>query len=426
MWSPAVTAVRTRGIACFYVPLKEGYRAWAQRLGLMAHLDGIKLDAAYEYLNWYLSGWQGGFIAKQGYYTLGAGDRQGSYDARTSGTTGTRASRPQSDIKDPYGNLMEKAGHVRDGGAFWERMGNIACWNTVMDENRLHGPQVERVHLGLTRRTEAGRLRIAAAGPAILRRRQLACRRSDDACRRAVRRPTCRWRRWRWCCWSSSASRWSIDRRRQLLELRQFDIYPGLHRSTTTPTCSPPRSRYTLYLQDHLLRRRSTWAITLVIGFTVSYFLVFHVRTLLWQIALFLLCTVPFWTSNVIRMISWIPFLGRNGIFNQSLMAARRHRPAARVPAVLRLRGDPRLCPPVHAVHDRADLQLHGAHRPGADRGGGRRRREPWQVIWEVVMPLSKTGIALGSIFVITLVMGDFFVVRIDERRPERLGRARR
>ncbi|HLB79254.1 MAG TPA: ABC transporter substrate-binding protein, partial [Dongiaceae bacterium] len=33
-------------------------------------------------------------------------------------------------------NLMEKAGTVRDGGAFWERMGNVACWNTVMDENR--------------------------------------------------------------------------------------------------------------------------------------------------------------------------------------------------------------------------------------------------------------------------------------------------
>jgi putative spermidine/putrescine transport system permease protein len=36
-----------------------------------------------------------------------------------------------------------------------------------------------------------------------------------------------------------------------------------------------------------------------------------------------------------------------------------------------------------------------------------------WRVIWEVVIPLSKTGIALGSIFVITLVMGDFFVVQI-------------
>ena len=49
--------------------VQEGYRAWAVGLGLMAHLKGLKLDAAYEYLNWYQSGWQGGFIAKQGYYS---------------------------------------------------------------------------------------------------------------------------------------------------------------------------------------------------------------------------------------------------------------------------------------------------------------------------------------------------------------------
>ena len=63
------------------------------------------------------------------------------------------------------------------------------------------------------------------------------------------------------------------------------------------------------------------WAITLLIGFTVAYFLVFHVQSLLIKIGLFLLCSVPFWTSNIIRMISWIPFLGRNGIFNQVLIA---------------------------------------------------------------------------------------------------------
>ncbi len=63
------------------------------------------------------------------------------------------------------------------------------------------------------------------------------------------------------------------------------------------------------------------WALTLAIGFTVAYFLVFHVRSFIWQMALFLLCTVPFWTSNIIRMISWIPVLGRNGIVNQSLIA---------------------------------------------------------------------------------------------------------
>ena len=42
------------------------------------------------------------------------------------------------------------------------------------------------------------------------------------------------------------------------------------------------------------------------------------------------------------------------------------------------------------------------------DAGAGR-----FRVLTEVVIPLSRTGIALGSIFVISLVMGDFFVVKI-------------
>jgi putative spermidine/putrescine transport system substrate-binding protein len=134
MWSPAVTAVRTRGIDCLYVGLDEGYRAWAAGLGLMAHLDGLKRDAAYEYLNWYLSGWQGQFIARQGYYTpvlettkaaMAPEDWDYWYEGKPAAT----------DIKDPYGNLMEKAGAVRDGGSYDQRMGNIACWNTVMDED---------------------------------------------------------------------------------------------------------------------------------------------------------------------------------------------------------------------------------------------------------------------------------------------------
>jgi len=64
------------------------------------------------------------------------------------------------------------------------------------------------------------------------------------------------------------------------------------------------------------------WAVTLVLGFTVAYFLVFHVRSLTMQMVLFLLCTIPFWTSNVIRMVSWVPLLGRNGVVNSFLQAS--------------------------------------------------------------------------------------------------------
>jgi putative spermidine/putrescine transport system substrate-binding protein len=135
MWSPAVTAVRSRGIPCYYVPLKEGYRGWSNGLAPMAHLSGLKLDCALQYINWFNSGWQGGFIAKQGYYSpvpetakefLTPEDWDYWYDGQPAAI----------DITDPYGNLMEKKGAVRDGGSLWEREGRIAVWNTVMDEDR--------------------------------------------------------------------------------------------------------------------------------------------------------------------------------------------------------------------------------------------------------------------------------------------------
>ena len=69
MWSPAVAAVRSKGIACNYQPLAEGYRAWGGGLGLAKHLTGAQLDAAYEYINWYLSGWVGAYLNRQGYYS---------------------------------------------------------------------------------------------------------------------------------------------------------------------------------------------------------------------------------------------------------------------------------------------------------------------------------------------------------------------
>lgn len=155
------------------------------------------------------------------------------------------------------------------------------------------------------------------------------------------------------------------------------------------------------------------WAITLVVGFTVAYFLVFHVRSILWQMGLFLLCTVPFWTSNIIRMISWIPFLGRNGIFNQALVGAG----IIDEPLEFLLFSDFAviiayvhlftlfMIVPIFNSMARIDRALIEAARDGGSSG--------WRIIWDIVVPLSKTGIALGSIFVITLVMGDFFVVKV-------------
>ncbi|MDE1180769.1 ABC transporter permease [Paraburkholderia sp.] len=155
------------------------------------------------------------------------------------------------------------------------------------------------------------------------------------------------------------------------------------------------------------------WAITLAIGFTIAYFLAFHVRTTGMQTVLFLVCTIPFWTSNVIRMISWMPLLGRNGLVNQALMGAHLvdspvewllYSNFSVVLAFVHLYTFFMIVPIFNAMM-RIDRALLEAARDAGATG--------WQVIRDVVLPLSKTGIVIGSIFVITIVMGDFLTVGV-------------
>ncbi len=153
------------------------------------------------------------------------------------------------------------------------------------------------------------------------------------------------------------------------------------------------------------------WALTLVIGFTIAYFLAFYVRSLKVQITLALVCTIPFWTSNVIRMISWVPLLGRNGLVNQALVNS--HAVSAPLEWLLYSQFSVILAfvhlftffmvVPIFNSMVRIDKRLlEAAYDAGAS---------GWQTLWNVVIPLAKPGIVIGSIFVVTIVMGDFITV---------------
>jgi len=156
-----------------------------------------------------------------------------------------------------------------------------------------------------------------------------------------------------------------------------------------------------------------TWALTLVIGFAVAYFLAFEVRSTTWQMVLFLVCTIPFWTSNVIRMISWIPFLGRNGLANMTLIQLG----LIKEPLEFLLFSNFAvvltyvhlytlfMVVPIFNSMMRIDRSLLEAARDGGASG--------WQTLWNVIVPLCKPGIAIGSIFVVTIVMGDFVTVGV-------------
>lgn len=134
MWSPAVTKVRSMGVPCTYQPLKEGYRAWAGGFGLPKTLTGRKLDATYDFVNWFLSGWAGAFLNRQGYYSAVLSTAKANMQAYE-WAYWMEGKPAAQDIKAPDGTVMEKAGAVRDGGSYEARMGGVACWNAVMDEN---------------------------------------------------------------------------------------------------------------------------------------------------------------------------------------------------------------------------------------------------------------------------------------------------
>lgn len=155
------------------------------------------------------------------------------------------------------------------------------------------------------------------------------------------------------------------------------------------------------------------WAITLFTGFWVAYFLAFHVRSSAMQMVLFLICTVPFLTSNIIRMISWIPVLGRNGLVNSALMNAG----IVSAPVEWLLYSDFAvvlamvhlytlfMVTPIFNTLMRIDRSLFEAARDAGASG--------WQTLVNVVLPLAKPGMAIGTIFVVTLVMADFSTVQV-------------
>ena len=134
MWSPAVAAIQAEGVPCVYAFPKEGMRGWHGGLAISAKVKGKQLDQAYEYINWWLSGWAPAFVARQGYYHsipenakkfLAPEEWDYWYDGKPAA----------KDLSDPFGTVIIKKGDVRTGGSYWNRYSKIAVWNSLMDEN---------------------------------------------------------------------------------------------------------------------------------------------------------------------------------------------------------------------------------------------------------------------------------------------------
>jgi putative spermidine/putrescine transport system permease protein len=382
------------GIACVYQPLKEGYRAWAAGLGVPM------LDAAYEFIDWCLSGWAGAFLNRQGYYTavLDTAKQQMSPDEWDFWMEGKPA---KGEILSPTGEKIESAGAVRDGGS----LGPHGAGQRVEHghgRGPLYGPQMERVHR-----------RVIPHPPSLARWSPLSRIAGERAERSEAGEGTA----------VAAIRQSSFIAYLQALPLAVvfllffvvpialvvvvsffgYETYQILIPAFTLDNYREVFSEAVTY-STYLITVKFcaiVWAITSVLGFFIAYFLAFQLRSRTSQTVLLLLCSMPFWTSIVIRMIAWIPLLGRNGLVNRSLLGIGvidgpqewlLYSEFAVILGYVHLY-TLMMIVPIFSSMMRIDRSLIEA---ATDAGAS-----TLQVLWTIILPLSKTGIAIGSIFVI-------------------------
>ena len=134
MWSTGISILHGQGVPVEQAVPAEGYRAWHGGLCLARHLSGRMHDVAYEYLNWWISGWPGAVVARQGYY-ISTPERSRQFMSVAEWDYWYGGLPATGELPGPDGSMRIRAGSVRSGGSYWQRANCIAVWNTTMDEH---------------------------------------------------------------------------------------------------------------------------------------------------------------------------------------------------------------------------------------------------------------------------------------------------
>ena len=152
----------------------------------------------------------------------------------------------------------------------------------------------------------------------------------------------------------------------------------------------------------------------LLLGFPVAYFLAIKVQSLRNQIALFIIALAPFWTSYLIRAVSWqYPLMGRQGAVNTILqkigfidtpLDILSFSNFSVVLAMIQLYILFMITPLFFMLAQVDRSSLEAARDLGAN----------WfKSFREVILPQSAPGIIIGSIFTFVLTMGDYGTYRV-------------
>lgn len=146
----------------------------------------------------------------------------------------------------------------------------------------------------------------------------------------------------------------------------------------------------------------------LIVGYPIAYFLAMQVQSFKWQMALFLLAMVPFWTSYLIRAVAWLPMLGRRGLLNTFLInigvidkptSLLLYSEFGYTMALVQLYVVLCVGPIFFSLAKIDKAILEAARDMGAT---------SFQIFREIIGPLSLPGVAIGMIFIFVMIMGEF------------------
>lgn len=151
---------------------------------------------------------------------------------------------------------------------------------------------------------------------------------------------------------------------------------------------------------------------SLLIGFPVAYYIA-KVCPPKWSTVVFLIAIIPFWTSYLTRMVTYIPLLGTTGLINNALLKVGiideplqillYSTPAQWIVMIL-LSALFSVGPIFFSLSKIDDSIMEAARSMGA---------RPVQLFRDIILPLAKPGVIMGALFVVILTMQDYATASI-------------
>ena len=145
--------------------------------------------------------------------------------------------------------------------------------------------------------------------------------------------------------------------------------------------------------------------LTALFAYPMAYFLAVKVSPR-WRVTMLVLVMAPFWTSQLLRYYAWILILGAKGIPSWLAWIGIDDVRIINTPWAVLIGAIygflPLMVPPIYVSLEKLDKRLLEA---SADLGA-----TPWKGFLQITLPLSLPGVAMGSMLVFILLMGDYIL----------------